>query len=48
MPFRVDGEFFVLQRDNMEIEVKITNMGKYGAVGKVSTTLKALGMKLAS
>jgi hypothetical protein len=35
MPFRVDGEFFVLSRDNMEIEVKITNMGKYSAIGKV-------------
>lgn len=35
IPLRVEGEFFVLQRKDMEIEVKIDNMGKYGAKGKV-------------
>ena len=34
-PFRVDGELFVLLRDKIEIEVKIPNIGKKKAKGKV-------------
>lgn len=35
MPLRVEGELFVLERKDMEIEIKINNMGKYCANGKV-------------
>ena len=35
VPLRVEQEYFVLYRKDMECEVKIENMGKYTAYGKV-------------
>ncbi|CAD8192291.1 unnamed protein product [Paramecium pentaurelia] len=38
VPLRVDQEFFILYRNEMEGEFKIENMGKFSAKGKVYVT----------
>jgi hypothetical protein len=36
LPLRVEGEYMVLQRENIEFEAKITGLGKVEGKGMVS------------
>lgn len=35
IPYRVDGEFFIMKRKGIEFEIKVTNGNKYKGKGVV-------------
>jgi len=37
LPLKVEGEYLILQRENIEVEFKIPNVGKKTGKGKVLT-----------
>ena len=42
VPFRVQGEVFLIMRENVECDIKIDGLGKYNATGRVWNTLSAI------